>query len=329
MHNACELKTVESILQNVSLVKVKFVEVDVWSVFAVVSSENELITVLVNDSLDNLKNVIVRKEILLKFKHDGYEYVVNGEFHKQLSNLIEFKMLNCFRFMEKRSSIRYEAELKVYNNNTYIGITKNISECGFFLETSEDLSIEEKYFLTLETSKGLKLTPQVKIMRKINCKNNFLYGVNICKVSIEDKKKLRQEIKICENKYFNPIFSLRKNDKDISIDSKVAIFSENLDAGFKIKESLLKLGVYHIDVINDYSYAIEFVNSEKPTVIIVDFSINSKQRAETLLKLLNKIIDDKKIFILKDFDEKSSNSPNVVYKPLIEGELESKIFIFL
>jgi len=53
-------------------------------------------------------------------------------------------------------------------------------------------------------------------------------------------------------------------------DTKIVIFSSDIDESYDIRESLIKLGAENFDVINNFKFYFDYLTEEKPKLVIID-----------------------------------------------------------
>ncbi|OPZ84637.1 MAG: PilZ domain protein [Firmicutes bacterium ADurb.Bin419] len=336
------------IMQYLNLIRAKFQDNDVWTVYPVLYSSYDSVDIIY-DPRKNVVSVQVGHKVLFKFQKQGYEYLVNGEvdeISQDNPSTITIKFIEAKKYFNLRKHMRFESCFTSEVKHTCLdgaveprniccsGIIKNLSKGGAMFSTSLDVEINDIIDIRISFESGNYFASKAKVLRKQSVGNEeYSYGVQFIEVSADNLRTLNLEIKKLEKAYFS---SLREYKKSESVfDTRFAIFSFDIDESYDIREELVKIGAENFDVINNFKFYYGFLSDEKPKFIIFDSNVMDDEVVELVEKIRTEFPQVGILLILPIIYQQAEeykqifDSLDVLYKPLIYNEFEDKIIKYL
>lgn len=345
-----------NIMQYTNLVRVRFDNNDVWGVFPILYSSHDGMDVLVDSKSIGYAGDTGNK-VVFKFQRQGYEYIVNGEVADKsvdTPSTVTIRYFEAKKYYNLRKHIRFDTELKseirknksdahpdseVKHDNLWTGcIVRNISKGGAMVISDMELDLNTQVEMKIGFALGEGIEVCGKVLRKSETgSNNFSYGVQFDHVAGSYANILNREITRLEDIYFRSLNVLREYNKssDSKFDTKLVIFSYDLDESYDIRESLIKLGAENFDVINNFKFYFDYLTEEKPRIIIIDTHVINDEIQNTIRNISADFPQIQVQLILPielQDDEKLGNIPegvDILFKPLIYNEFEDKIIRYL
>ncbi|TYQ15081.1 UNVERIFIED_CONTAM: PilZ domain-containing protein [Acetivibrio alkalicellulosi] len=344
-----------SVMQSTNLVRIKFKSIDMWSVMPVLYCDVDNVNLLIGTS-NFVGESIDENKVLVKFQKQGYEYIINGELiEKNLSSpaTITIKYQEAIKYYNLRKSIRFDTnidgqisymqinsneEVELANDVEGNCLVRNISKGGAMFLSKNELNLSDLIWIKLQFPSRNYVVSKAKVLRKIIADDNtFSYGIQFEQIEDQYKCVFDDEIKKLEKEYFNSLNILRdyKNTTSSNYETKIAIFSYDIQGSYEVREWLIKLGAQNFDVISDLRFYHEYVEEEKPKIIIIDAldineeiigiieNINYEYPDTCLLTLLPiELREDKRLNDIK-------KSSDILLRPLIYDEFEGEIIKYL
>lgn len=343
-----------SIMQYTNLVRVRFESNDVWEVFPILYASDDQVDVLVDASKTSLADEVGNKAVI-KFQRQGYEYIINGQVEQKsldMPSTLTIKYVETKKYYNLRKYIRFDIDLsseirergtelisKVKCGNCWVECrTRNISKGGAMFIANVKLDFESTIDIKIRFDSSSEITANAKILRVSQLNNGeFGYGIQFIDMDEKDSILLVKEISRLEEKYFKSLNTLREYKKSAGsrFDTKIGIFSYDLDESYDIRESLIKLGTENFDVINNFKFYFDYLTEEKPKLVIIDTNVISDEVLSTVKNIKTDFPDIhvqlvlpvslQEEDVLKTFDSEG----DILFKPLIYNEFEDKIIKYL
>lgn len=344
-------------LQSTSLIKIRFESSDVWDVFPILYASKDNLEILKGEQNICTSGDIGNK-ILFKFQKQGFEYIVNGKLIDK-SGCAPYTLTIMYaeakKYINIRRFIRFETNLEssIRYDELYTDIIKckdrssiqwsectvrNISKGGALLVSDKEIDYNIILEIKIKFDSGSEFFADVEILRKSYLLGNkFSYGVKFLRMKEDSKRILFNEILKLERAYFNYLNPLKEYTKssDLRFDTKVIIMSNNPYESHDLSEPLIKIGVENYEVINSFKFYYDFLEEEKPKLIIID----AQTISDEVISLIDNIKADLpgiKILLtlpIQFFDESNTRvevkEVDILYKPLIYNEFEDKIIKYL
>lgn len=347
-----------SIMQYTNLVRVRFETDDVWTVLPILYASEDQVDVLVDAS----KTALLEDDgsrAVIKFQRKGYEYIINGHIDdksKDAPVTVTIKYTDAKKYYNLRKYIRFDIDMKSgikeredgSNKNVNQGqkcdslwteaTIKNISKGGAMFISNTKLDFDSTIDIKLNFDSSGGIVASAKVLRVSDYKNGeFGYGVQFIDMDKNDRDILNAEISKYEDKYFESLTTLRefKRISDMRFDTKIVIFSSDVDESYDIRESLIKLGAENFDVINNFKFYFDYLTEEKPKLVIVDTNTLDDEVVNTIKNIKTDFSDMQVQLILPiELMEEGilntlASEDEVLFKPLIYNEFEDRIIKYL
>jgi hypothetical protein len=339
-------KELLEILKRINLIKVNFGRDEIWIIAPVLYTTEDSIDIIadIENSGQFLK---LNEKVILKFQKLEYEYLVSGEIIdiiKGLKTTVTIKFSTVRKLYNQRRALRFDINLQTYlsvkQEPAYKGVAKNISRGGAMVITNGDFEINSFVDFNINFKCG-----EFKALSKILWKssyqdNNFSYGMQFIDIADDYAAVINKEMENYEKEYLKSLTMIREFEKKSGTvyKSKVAIFSNDMDVSYEIREALVKIGAENFDVFHDMKFYIDFFMEEKPKVVIID----TNTLDDNIMQFIKKIKDINDLFVSKiililpiSFAKKKKEikpfleNAGVLFKPLIYNEFEKEIVKYL
>ncbi|WP_265446960.1 PilZ domain-containing protein [Acetivibrio straminisolvens] len=347
-----------SIMQYTNLVRVRFETDDVWTVLPILYASEDQVDVLVDASKTALIDDAGSKAVI-KFQRKGYEYIINGHIDNKSTDApvtVTIKYADAKKYYNLRKHIRFDVDMKSgikerkngINMNLNISeeckspwkdaVVKNISKGGAMFSSNAKLDYNATVDIKLNFDSSKEVITPAKILRVSDFENGqFGYGAQFIDMNKENRDILNAEISKYEEKYFKSLSTFReyKRTSDMRFDTKIAIFSSDIDESYDIRESLIKLGAENFDVINNFKFYFDYLTEEKPKLVIIDTGVLDDEVVDTVKNIKADFPDMKVQLILpielmeEDILAALVNEDEILFKPLIYNEFEDRIIKYL
>ncbi|MCX7923674.1 MAG: PilZ domain-containing protein [Clostridia bacterium] len=334
-----------SVMQYINLVKIKFKGEEAWSVAPVLYVEEDNVVLIAEFLKEESILIPSGEETLLKFQRQGYEFLVRGETEKNNSfgdNTIAIKFLLAQKYYNLRKYMRFDTDLKadviVDGGVDSLGTVKNISKGGAMVTTNADIEANSTVNIHIAIKPEGSFRALAKIMRKSQLKDGYSYGVQFVEISDNNLEIINNVITEYEKSYFKSLNILREYTKksESYIDTKIAIFSNDAEESYEIREILAKLGAENYDIFHNFRFHIDFFIEEKPKIVIIDGdSVNDDvtdmiENIKVNFPNINVILIIPLSYAEKEGEiELSVSNTNILYKPLICNEFEQEVIKYL
>lgn len=333
------------VLQEVTLVNVRFGYCDTWIATPVLFAASGCIEILM-DLKKSRYIVEYGEKVMLKFQKMGYEYILNGEIVEMTVSDPATATIEIFdgsKYYNQRRHVRYETDHEVLvltQAGDYVkSIAKNISEGGVMFLCASDVGLDMLTELEIDFGPFGLFRSKGKILRKSWYDQRQLsYGVQFVDTSEKNEQVLRKGITQYEKEYSRMMNALQpeKGSWKSKYQTAIGIFSLGRQESYEIKESLVKLGAGNFSVFHDFSFYIDFFSDEKPRLAIIEADCLEEELTKNIADLKNSFPAVTVIAVLPvqereayDHAEAEELGLIVVYKPLIYNEFEETIIKYL
>ncbi|HOM03458.1 MAG TPA: PilZ domain-containing protein [Acetivibrio sp.] len=341
------------IMQYTNLVRVRFENDDVWTVLPILYASEDQVDVLVDASKTALIDHAGSRAVI-KFQRKGYEYIVNGHIDSKSTDApvtVTIKYTEAKKYYNLRKHIRFDVDMKSQIKERESGsqpqkcealwkdaAIKNISKGGAMFISDTKLDFNSTIDIKLIFDSAKEVIASAKILRATELGNGeFGYGAQFIDISGEDKGILNAEISKLEEKYLSSLSTLReyKRTSDMRFDTKIVIFSSDIDESYDIRESLVKLGAENFDVINNFKFYFDYLTEEKPKLVIIDTNTLNDEVIDTVKNIKTDFSDMNVQLVLpielmeEDILISLAGEDEILFKPLIYNEFEDRIIKYL
>jgi len=339
-----EREEFRNVMQNVNLVKIRIGCGNAWEVAPLLYTDENSIDVLLQPKDSTLQ---VGEDVVLKFQHLGYEYLVSGNvtgINQDRFSTVTVKYALIQKYHNMRRHMRYDTNLSVVistGTGACGGSTvKNISRGGAMIISGADISAGTSVELSITFDSGNAFTSIAKVIRKSVCDNGlFGYGVEFTDISPECSRTINREISKYEMEYLKSldIFREFKKGKSIFFDTRIAILCFDNNDNYSIKEALVKLGAENFEAYHNFRMYAGFFEEEQPKLVIIDAHCFSPDIMETV-NFFRSVHPDIPILLVLPVEASKSGETDkleglagedILYKPLIYNEFEQAIVKYL
>lgn len=334
----------QNVMQFINVVKVKFKDQEMWDVVPVLYTTDDSIVVIIESDSKNF-SIPAKHELVMKFQKYGYEYLVSGYVAEGTSKgdgTLTIKCSIAQKYYNLRKYMRFDTNLKALikedENLTVENAVKNISKGGAMVVTDLDLELNSKVNIEIIFTSGNSVTAIGKILRKSSYKHSFSYGVQFVTISEENSIVIDKEISAYEKEYFKSLSILKEYNKKGNeyLDTKIAIFSNEPDESYDIREILVKLGLENFDLFQNFKFYIDFFTEEKPRILIIDTTEITDEVKNVIDQIQGSFSEINIIVLLpleyaenEDILAELPEDTHVLFKPLILNEFEEVLIKYI
>ncbi|ABN54091.1 MAG TPA: histidine kinase [Hungateiclostridium thermocellum] len=339
-----------NVMQYTNLVRVRFENDDVWTVLPILYAGEDQVDILVDASKITLPGDVCGKAVI-KFQRKGYEYIINGHIDNKSEDApatVTIKYIDAKKYYNLRKHIRFDVNINSRIKEKDAGqkcesswkeaTVRNISKGGAMFVSNVKLDFNSMIDMKLYFDSSKEFVTSAKILRVSELGNGeFGYGVQFAGMSKENWDILNTELLKFEEKYFKSlsIFREYKRTSDMRFDTKIVIFSSDIDESYDIRESLIKLGAENFDVINNFKFYFDYLTEEKPKLVIIDTNTLNDEVVDTVRNIKTDFPDMHVQIILpielmeEDILGTLATEDEILFKPLIYNEFEDRIIKYL
>lgn len=340
MNNQIDKTDTLNALQFTNIVNARFKDSEIRNIFPVLYSSDDNICVLAD--IEHSNNIDINKLLEVTFENKNFKYcltckIVNIDYSKP--SLLYLEIKDFKKYTNSRASRRFDTCLAASINFDNKNIKSKILDIGMggvkvaVSENIDKINTGSPVSITIEFEKQSKISFEGIVAWE--AKNHNLYGIKFEKLSIEKSKSLQDEINKIEKNYLRALNKYRdynKKEAIVSSNARILIFNLNTHDSYDIKEALVKLGAENFDLLQSLKTYYDFINTEKPDIIIID-ACKIAEEDERLIKRIRDTFTSIEMLLVLGFEyldqyneilEKFGDI-DIIYRPFIFNEFESKI----
>ncbi len=333
-----------NVMQDLNIVKVKFRNGDNWIIALLLYVDKTNVEILFDSPYS--ENLLPYQEAILKFRKEGYEYLVSGEVttaNESNPKVATLRVSMAQKYSDLRKYMRFDSNLKVIlktdKGNTIESVAKNISRGGAMIVAEADIELGSVISFQIASMSGNRFTALAKLIRKSPYREpRISYGIEFIEISEDSTRIFNKEILKYEKQYLKSLNTLRDYTRKAytSFSAKITILCYGKGEDYNIREGLMNLGAENYEVFYNFRFYTDFFTEEKPKIVIVDTEEISEAVQETI-RQIDASFPHIKIILLHpicgDNAEKEDmlipDNVSNLYKPLIYNEFETELMKYL
>lgn len=343
----CKPEELEGILNNLSYVRMQFEQEELWDVKPVFMAYDNIME-FVADEKERV-GVEEGQKVLCKCQDKDFEYVLAGYIKHICSynpSTVSVAFTEAQKFLNVRKYPRYEVSMKgmLYDAKDQMVecSIRNISRGGIGCICTTRIDIPEEPVIEIILKEGDHIKISTQVIRKIHLESGVIsLGIQFKEVENEVQQKLdaaleRLEAEFEEEFPYAKYVSIPKEERETTIDTKVLLISQ--DALFRriVKKQLLVLGVAHIEIVPHFKFFINFFEKEQTKIVLIDLD-KGNEETEHIIEKISSVFPNMPILAFKTFSGEEVetyswsqlDNVHILYKPLIQNELEDMIAKYL